>query len=431
MENSSNFQNILNFSILGKVNSGKCSLNKAINLYIKDLSHPKDFIYNNTKYHLFPIPCCGPDLKDNFDISIKNSDFLLITVDSKSINDIKTDFNYYFHLISLSIINGVKKLIFVVTKKIIEDEIQCTEKEIEILKKNISDIYQNIKHKFGFKNEINFEYVLVDSLEGEGIEDLLNKFPSNSDNNFKSSSNNKNNLLLLGVYDKYSDKEREEFVMTCKINNDGLNIIDFKNIKIGETKLNCFYIDDKLLSFKQIYNLVPFKISLADGIYIPKLDNIQNQFLSLKFKLNLIDENFQNNIFKNCFLSFKDKDENICFFDTFEADIIITSFLNDEELKNKSFTVLTKGCKCLFSSFNSNLECTIVGITGEYQNNNEIVKKKIINCKNQVFAKIIINLSQPILATKFEVCEKFGSFCLLKEGDIFAVGKIVKYKPKK
>ena len=155
MENTSNYQNILNFSILGKMNSGKCSLNKAINLYIKDLSHPKDFIYNNSKYHLFPIPCCGPDLKDNFDISIKNSDFLLITVDSTLINDINNDLNYYFHLISLSIINGIKKLIFVFTKKIIEDEIKCTEKEIETLKKYISDIYQYIKQKFGFKNEIN------------------------------------------------------------------------------------------------------------------------------------------------------------------------------------------------------------------------------------------------------------------------------------
>ena len=430
MENTSTYQNILNFSILGKVNSGKCSLNKAINLYIKDLSHPKDFIYNKTKYHLFPIACCGPDLKDNFDISIKNSDFLLITVDSTIINSINNDINYYFHLISLSIINGIKKLIFVLTKKIIEDEIQCTEKEIETLQKFISDIYQNIKNKFIFKNDIYFEYALVDSLEGEGIEDLLNKFPNNSDLICKS-DNNKNNLLLLGVYDKYSDKEREEFVITCKINNECLNSENNKIIKIEETKLNCFYIDDKALSFKVIHGLVPFKISLADGVYIPILDNIQNQFLSLKFKLNSIDENLQNNAFRNCFLSFKDKDENICFFDTLEADIIITSLLNDEELKTKAFTVLTKGCKCLFSSFNANVECTIVGISGEYEKNNEIVKKKIINCKNGVFAKIIINLQQPILSTKFEVSNKFGSFCLMKEGEIFAVGKIVKYKPKK
>ena len=180
-----------------------------------------------------------------------------------------------------------------------------------------------------------------------------------------------------------------------------------------------------------IHGLVPFKISLADGVYIPILDNIQNQFLSLKFKLNSIDENLQNNAFRNCFLSFKDKDENICFFDTLEADIIITSLLNDEELKTKAFTVLTKGCKCLFSSFNANVECTIVGISGEYEKNNEFVKKNILNCKNGVFAKIIINLQQPILSTKFEVSNKFGSFCLMKEGEIFAVGKIVKYKPKK
>ena len=103
--------NILTFSIFGKENSGKCSLNKAINLYLKDLSHPNDFIYDNTNYHIFPIPCFGENYKDNFDISIKNTDFILITIDSNSIININNDINYYFHLISLSIINGIKNII--------------------------------------------------------------------------------------------------------------------------------------------------------------------------------------------------------------------------------------------------------------------------------------------------------------------------------
>ena len=77
------------------------------------------------------------------------------------------------------------------------------------------------------------------------------------------------------------------------------------------------------------------------------------------------------------------------------------------------------------------MECTIVGISGEYEKNKELVKKKIINCKNGVFAKIIINLSRPILSTKFDFCEKFGSFTLVKGEIIFALGKIVRYKPKK
>ena len=430
MNNTSNLQNILNFGIFGITNSGKCSLSQAINLYIKDLSHPKDFIINNTKYHLFPIPCCGPDLKDNFDISIKNSDFILITIDSSTINNINSNLNYYLHLISLSIINGIKKIIFVLTKKLNEEEIKVTNKEIEILKKIMSEIYQNIKSKFIFKNEIIFEYILVDSLEGEGIEDLLNKFPNNSIIN-KESNNKKDNLFLFGVFDKYSDKEREEFVITCKAYNKGINPNDIKNIKIGETKFNCYYIDDKNFALKKVNNLIPFKISLADGGYIEKLEEVQNQFLSFKFKLNLIDDNFQNNVLRNCFLSFKENDENICYFDTFEADIIISSFENEEQLKIKTFTVLTKGCKCLFSSFNENIECTIVGISGEYENNNELIKKKIINCKNGIFARIIINLSHPIISTKFDICEKFGSFSLIKEGVTFALGKIARYKPKK
>ena len=425
-----NSQNILNFGILGKENSGKCSLNRAINLFTKEILHPKDFIFNKTNYHLFPIPCCGDDLKDNFDISIKNSDFLLITIDFNSISNINSDINYYFHLISLSIINGIKKLIFVLTKKITDEEVKTFEKEIEDIKIYFSDIYKKIKTKFGFKNDIIFEYAFVDSLEGEGIEELLNKFPTNSEIS-KNSDKNNNNSVLLGIFDKYSDKEREEFVFTCKVNSEKLNSDIIESIEIDKTKLNLSYIDDKNFLKKQINNLIPFKLSLANGEYIQKLEKVENQFLSLKFRLNSIDENFQNNVFRNSFLSFKEDDENLCFFDTFEADIIITSIYDDEKLKEKAFTVLTKGCKCLFTSFNANVECTIVAISGEYENNNELIKKKIINCKNGTFAKIIINLSHPILSTKFDNCPKFGSFCLLKEGEIFAVGKIIKYKPKK
>ena len=401
---------ILNFSILGKRNSGKCSLNKAINLFTKELLHPKDFVYNNNKYHIFPIPCCGNDLKDNFDISIKNSDFILITIDSNELNDINKENNYYAHLILLSIINGIQNIIFVLTK--------C-------IGKDMNELYEKIKTKFNIDNiKMSFDFCFIDSLEGYGIEELLNKFPKNV--NIDITENKNNPISILGLYDKYPDKEREEFVISCKI----INECNKNSLNINETKLNLFYIDDKLNELKQIKDIIPFKLSLADGNYVEKLDDINNQFISLKFKLNSIENNFINNPLRNCFLSFNEKDENICFFDTFEADIMITSFLSDEELKEKIFTILTKGCKCLFSNYNSDIECTIINIVGEYENNNSnISKKKIINCKNGVSAKILINLTRPILATKFDICNKFGSFRLLKDGECFALGKINKYKP--
>ena len=412
---------IFNFSILGKFNSGKCSLNKAINLFTKELLHPKDFSYNNTKYHIFPIPCCGNELKDNFDISIKNSDFILITIDSNSINDINKESNYYTHLILLSIIHGIQNIIFVLTKNGNKDG----NDNINNLKNFMNELYEKIKTKLGINNiKINFDFCSIDSLEGYGIEELLNKFPKNNDIN---SIENKNNpISILGLYDKYSDKEREEFVISCKI-------IDESNkysLSINETKLHLYYIDEKLNEMKHLKDIIPFKIGLADGEYVEKLIDIDNQFISLKFKLDTIDDNFINNPLRNCFLSFNEKDENICFFDTFESDIMISSFLSDEELKEKIFTVLTKGSKCLFSSFNADVECTIISIVGEYENNySNLVKKKIINCKNGVSAKILINLARPILSTKFDTCNKFGSFRLLKGGECFALGKINKYKP--
>ena len=179
--------------------------------------------------------------------------------------------------------------------------------------------------------------------------------------------------------------------------------------------------------------MIPFKLGLENGNYIEKLVDIKNQFISLKFKLNSLDDNFINNPLKNCFLSFNENDENICFFDTCETDILITSFLSDEELKEKTFALLTKGCKCLFNNYNSDVECTIINIIGEYENGSNnisnLIKKKIINCKNGISAKIVIALSRPILSTKFDFCNKFGSFKLLKQGECFALGKINKYKP--
>ena len=416
--------NILNFSIFGRENSGKCSLNKAINLFIKDLSHPKDFIYNNIKYHIFPIPCCGRDFKDNFDISIKNSDFILITIDSNHINNINNDINYYSHLLLLSIINGIKYIIFVLTKSLNkEGNLIINTNDIEKIKKFIDDTYQNIKIKFilGDSN-IKFDYYIVDSLEGNGIEELLNIFPK------KINENNNNGIILFGLYDKYSDKEREEFVITCKIFCEKNNI----DIKIDKSKFNMYYIDDKTNTMKIIKDVIPFKLGLSDGEYVDQLSDIENQFISLKFKLNSLDDDYINNPFKNCFLSFNENDENICFFDTCETDIIISSILSDEDLKEKTFTVLTKGCKCIFSNYNSEIECTILNIIGEYENtSSNLIKKKIINCKNGISAKIVLNLSRPILATKFDLCNKFGSFRLLKQGENFALGKINKYKPLK
>ena len=90
-------------------------------------------------------------------------------------------------------------------------------------------------------------------------------------------------------------------------------------------------------------------------------------------------------------------DENICFFDTCETDIIITSFLSDEELKEKTFTVITKGYKCLFNNYNSDFEFNVINIIGEYENdlnnnNTNLIKKKIINCKNELIRVQWINL---------------------------------------
>jgi translation elongation factor EF-1alpha len=71
-----------------------------------------------------------------------------------------------------------------------------------------------------------------------------------------------------------------------------------------------------------------------------------------------------------------------------------------------------------------------LNVNGFYSGeNNEIFNKKnIINTEKNKICKCILKLKNPILSMKYESNKKIGSFMLKKDGKIFAVGKILKYK---
>jgi translation elongation factor EF-G len=59
---------IINIGIFGKINSGKCTLSKNLSINYGNIVNPNKFNINNVEYHIFPIPCAGPEYNDNYDI---------------------------------------------------------------------------------------------------------------------------------------------------------------------------------------------------------------------------------------------------------------------------------------------------------------------------------------------------------------------------
>ena len=162
-------------------------------------------------------------------------------------------------------------------------------------------------------------------------------------------------------------------------------------------------------------NLNPLKISKLNGNYVNEILN--KEFISIKFNINDFKEE---NTFtsRNSFIIEKENN-NISVFDTIEADIIFI---------NSPCPIIAKGFDCLFSNYNINLECQIIGVQGKYDENKNLQKKNSLTTSIYDSGKVIIKIKEPILSMKYEYNNKMGIFNLNKSKEIFAFGKIIKYK---
>jgi translation elongation factor EF-1alpha len=188
------------------------------------------------------------------------------------------------------------------------------------------------------------------------------------------------------------------------------------SISIEMNNLNYFTINSKNNKLIKISNIIPKRLCNLNGKYLNKINS--PEFITIKFD----DSNFINIkeeiISKNSFIF---SEENLIIFDTFEANII---------LFESNLAVVAKGFECNFENYNFMSDVNFLNVNGFYSGeNNEIFNKKnIINTEKNKICKCILKLKNPILSMKYESNKKIGSFMLKKDGKIFAVGKILKYK---
>ena len=382
---------IISIGIFGKINSGKCSLSKNLSINYGNIANPNKFEINNIEYHIFPIPCAGPEYNDNYDISINNCDISFIII------DVSENFDQIFliKLIGDIICHGINK-IFILFNKI--DKVNFDES----IKKKFEDDINVIIHKFNSffnLNKIELKYFSTNIKDNDGINKIIDEIK-----NLTFENKEKENLLIP-IFDKYYDNDDKKFVITGKILLGTVNINSILNYKTINSK--------KIILNK---NIKPLKISKANGIYIE--NNItNNEFISIKFDIRNFEEQ-SNYISKNAFIIEKEN-EDIAIFDTIEADIIFI---------NSPCPVIAKGFDCLFSNYNCNLECQIINIQGKFDENMKLQKKNSLSTSLYESGKVIIQIKEPILSMKYENNFKVGVFNLKKSGEIFAFGKIIKYK---
>ena len=383
---------IINIGIFGKINSGKCTLSKNLSINYGNIVNPNKFNINNVEYHIFPIPCAGPEYNDNYDISINNCDISFIIIDVSE----EFEQNFFIKLIGDIICHGINK-IFILLNKI--DKVNFNESLRKNFEDDINVIIAKFKSFFNLNNNLELKYFLTNIKDNEGINKIIDEI-----NNLTFENKEKENLLIP-IFDKYYDNDDKKFVVTGKILLGSINInsiLNYETINSNKITLN--------------KNIKPLQISKANGIYIEnKITN--NEFISIKFDINNFDEQ-SNYISKNAFIIEKEND-NIAIFDTIEADIIFI---------NSPCPVIAKGFDCLFSNYNCNLECQIINIQGKFDEEKKLQKKNALSTSVYDNGKVIIHIKEPILSMKYENNLKVGVFNLKKSGEVFAFGKIIKYK---
>lgn len=103
--------------------------NVYLSINYGNIANPNKFEINNIEYHIFPIPCAGPEYNDNYDISINNCNISFIII------DVSENFaqSFFIKLIGDIIFHGIN-IIFILFNKI--DKVDFDES----LKKNLKMI---------------------------------------------------------------------------------------------------------------------------------------------------------------------------------------------------------------------------------------------------------------------------------------------------
>ena len=370
---------IYGIGVYGKLNSGKCTLNKELSMKYGRVDKTNWFKYNNIGYHIFPIPCIEQDYNENFEISMLNGDIAIVMIDM-SVTYNKNDIDFYDNILINCFVNNTNKVILCFNKKDIK---QWNENEMNQFKDDINTMIVNYKKIY--THDIDISYVEISIKDNQGIDTLLSLI------DMSKFTLSKSNPVMM-IFDSYSDKDENTMVITGKLLQGELSLntkLQYKNITSNTSIVSS-----------------PIKMCNSEGGYLSSLH--ENSFLTVKFPLSAFSS-IQAINKSSLLLNESPLDTDYAIFDTFEASIMITS---------SPCSIIAKGYLCLLSSYSFIAECSIENIIG----------KKVLTCDKYSIAKVIIKSKEVLMRNKYELSHHLGSFSLKKEGKIIAIGVINKYK---
>ena len=371
---------IYNIGVYGKLNSGKCALNKELSMKYGRVDKTNWFTFNNVGYHIFPIPCIEQDYNENFEISMLNGDIAIVMIDM-SVTYSKNDIEFYDNILINSFVNNTKKVIICFNKKDIKT---WNENEVNQFKDDINTMITNYKKIY--THDIDINYVEISIKDSQGIDTLLSLI------DMSKVTISKGNPIMM-IFDSYSDKDENTMVITGKLLQGELSL---------NTKLQYINVSDNNTSIVSS----PIKMCNSEGEYLSTLH--EHSFLTVKFPLSVYSS-LQTISKASLLINESPLDTDYAIFDTFEASIMITS---------SPCSIIAKGYLCLLSSYSFIGECSIENIIG----------KKVLTCDKYTIAKVIIKSKDVLMRNKYELSHHLGSFSLKKEGKIIAIGVINKYK---
>lgn len=314
-----------NIAIFGKLNSGKCTLAKALSIATNSISTPSYFTYENKHYHILPIACTTHEFQEKYDLSSYMSRIALILVDTQ---DLTEDHSFYLELILDLLHKGVKNIIICLNK-------------IDISKVDpkytLNLDFSNYKTLFEL-NEFNIHYVHISAKEGLNIGERYIEcgYSLLETLNIVSSTDNKDRDTFL-IYDFYKDEDY--FVIS------GLNMIS--KLKINE--------EITVLPLNKSSKLI--KICNCEGNYVNEVSS--NQFVTLKFE----KESFTSDeITRGDLLTLKSIDiSQFAKFETFEAEVLFYG--------GNLPSIISSGFNCFINLNMLDKNCIIENILGEYDGN--------------------------------------------------------------
>jgi translation elongation factor EF-1alpha len=258
-----------NLSILGSLNSGKCTLAKSISIVCNCISTPNNFSFNGENYYIMPIPCIGEELNEKYNLSSNLSDIALIVIDIK---DLIGEFNNkkFYHEILFDLFHKRIANIIICFNKI-DNLIFSKELYFECIEKINGLITQNSSYFEIFpSNKTTINYIPISAKESINLIENANlnvKFPwyegetlLNLLHTIKLQEENENKILFI-INDFYKDEDY--FVISGK--NLGKTLIINQN----------YYLEpvNKRLNLLKICN--------CQGLYVESAG--LNQFLTVNF----------------------------------------------------------------------------------------------------------------------------------------------------